>query len=100
MGVMHLNDDNFVSVTSKGVHFVKFYAPWYDTLTHGYALLIIVMIRLLRCGHCQKLAPTWSDLAAYFNTHNKDVHIVKVFNELVSTGVEHYINRSTALRIK
>lgn len=58
MGVMHLNDGNFDSITSKGVHFVKFYAPW--------------------CGHCQKLAPTWSDLAAYYNTHNKDVHIVKV----------------------
>lgn len=58
MGVMHLNDGNFDIVTSKGVHFVKFYAPW--------------------CGHCQKLAPTWSDLAAYYNTHNKDIRIVKV----------------------
>ena len=39
-----------------------------------------------RCGHCQKLAPTWGDLAAYFNTHNKDVHIVKVCYVLVSSG--------------
>lgn len=28
MGVMYLTDDNFNSVTSKGIYFVKFYAPW------------------------------------------------------------------------
>ena len=57
-------------------------------------------MHLLRCGHCQKLAPTWSDLAAYFNTHNKDVHIVKVSITLVCDGIEHVINRLTALRIE
>ena len=46
--------------------------------SHASIVLSNYMVHILRCGHCQKLAPTWSDLAAYYNTHNKDIHIVKV----------------------
>ena len=39
------------------MHFIKFYAPW--------------------CGHCKKLAPTWSELADELK-HNKSISIGQV----------------------
>ena len=55
---MELDDDSFKDFLSKeGVHFVKFYAPW--------------------CGHCQKLALVWEELAGYYK-ENSLVHIIKV----------------------
>ncbi|KAL0113883.1 hypothetical protein PUN28_011311 [Cardiocondyla obscurior] len=42
-GLLELTEDTFEKHVSSGHHFVKFYAPW--------------------CGHCQKLAPTWDELA-------------------------------------
>ncbi|CAG5133306.1 unnamed protein product [Candidula unifasciata] len=52
-----LDDESFKGHVSKGSFFIKFYAPW--------------------CGHCQKLAPVWDDLADTFN-HNNKVSIAKI----------------------
>ncbi|ALC48885.1 prtp [Drosophila busckii] len=41
--VVDLNEDSFAKHVSSGNHFVKFFAPW--------------------CSHCQRLAPTWEELA-------------------------------------
>merc|ERR1712038_450336 len=56
-GVHVYNAENFATGISKGVTFVKFYAPW--------------------CGHCKRLAPTWDDLAKAYEGSSK-VKIAKL----------------------
>ncbi|GAB0094447.1 Thioredoxin domain-containing protein 5 homolog [Sergentomyia squamirostris] len=56
-GLQELTDETFGKFVASGKHFVKFYAPW--------------------CGHCQKLAPTWTDLAKALE-HQKTVSISKL----------------------
>lgn len=41
--LVELTEENFAKHVSSGNHFVKFYAPW--------------------CNYCQRLAPTWEELA-------------------------------------
>jgi len=56
-GLHVLTADSFADSTSKGDTFVKFYAPW--------------------CGHCQKLAPVWDELAKVFEK-DEQVKVAKV----------------------
>jgi len=52
------NTDNFSEEITKKNHFVMFYAPW--------------------CGHCQRLAPTWEQLAEMLNEEDSNIRIAKV----------------------
>jgi thioredoxin domain-containing protein 5 len=56
-GLHVLTAASFASVVAKGDTLIKFYAPW--------------------CGHCQKLAPTWDELAKAFEKDEK-VKVAKV----------------------
>jgi len=56
-GAIELTEDNFKDHVATGDHFVKFYAPW--------------------CGHCQRLAPTWDNLAQSI-VHDQSTTINKV----------------------
>lgn len=50
--------ENFSSELKKKNHFVMFYAPW--------------------CGHCQRLEPTWEQLAEISNAEESNIKIAKV----------------------
>lgn len=56
-GLYILTEKSFKKHVETGEHFIKFYAPW--------------------CGHCQKLAPTWDELAKTFEKDDK-VKIAKL----------------------
>jgi len=56
-GLYVLSAASFPGTVAKGDTFVKFYAPW--------------------CGHCQKLAPAWQELAKAFEK-DETVKIAKV----------------------
>ncbi|KAJ6640382.1 Thioredoxin domain-containing protein 5 like [Pseudolycoriella hygida] len=55
--INELTDETFVDHVGLGQHFVKFYAPW--------------------CGHCQRLAPTWDELASALE-YDETVSISKI----------------------
>ena len=78
-GLAHLTDDNFEDYLTVhgGVHFIKFYAPWYVCAQTNSVTSPCHAIVFGRCGHCQRLAPTWDELAAHFEKQS-NVHISKV----------------------
>ena len=92
-GIVHLTEKNFMNylVNQPGVHFVKFYAPWCVNVCMCVCECVCVCACVCacgyvrcwscalfhRCGHCQNLAPTWIELATYFEPE-KQVHIIKV----------------------
>lgn len=55
--INELTDETFTDHVAIGRHFVKFYAPW--------------------CGHCQRLAPAWDELASALE-YDSTVSISKV----------------------
>lgn len=56
-GLYVLTEKSFKEHLKTGEHFIKFYAPW--------------------CGHCQKLVPTWDELAKTFEK-DETVKIAKL----------------------
>nr|XP_042900653.1 thioredoxin domain-containing protein 5 [Parasteatoda tepidariorum] len=69
-GAIELTDENFHQVIDYGMHFVKFFAPW--------------------CGHCQRMAGTWEELAISLQ-HDKSIKIAKVdctVNKMACTEFE------------
>ncbi|GIY19993.1 thioredoxin domain-containing protein 5 homolog [Caerostris darwini] len=56
-GALVLNDGTFQDTVKNGMHFVKFFAPW--------------------CGHCQKMAHAWEELAENLQ-YDKSVTISKI----------------------
>ena len=57
-GVYELNDNNFGSHTSTGLHFIVFYAPW--------------------CGHCKRLMPDWTELGKSNQEAGESADSVKI----------------------
>lgn len=55
--INELTDETFNDHVAIGQHFVKFYAPW--------------------CGHCQRLAPAWDELASALE-YDDSVSISKI----------------------
>ncbi|KAM8721156.1 hypothetical protein ACLKA7_007085 [Drosophila subpalustris] len=57
--VLQLNGNTeFEKAIAEGIAFIKFYAPW--------------------CGHCQKLQPTWEQLATETASSDSDIVVAKV----------------------
>ena len=73
-GLHILSSASFAPTVAKGDTFVKFYAPWYyivcgtvlNYLSKNQNSKLLNEIPTSRCGHCQKLAPAWEELAKAF----------------------------------
>ena len=94
-GLYTLTSENFDKHVEIGLHFIKFYAPWFveSRIKNTLALLSSFLCSLFalvqcffffatlsfffRCSHCCKLAPTWKALAEY-HKDNMDITIAKV----------------------
>ena len=78
--VLSLDPSNFQKVMGEGPMFVKFFAPWY---VHSTTKPLPPIIQgAFRCGHCKKLAPTWTQLAS---TMKEKLTIAEVNCEAFST---------------
>lgn len=75
--LVELNDFTFNVHVSKGKHFVKFYAPWCGMYLPKETLFRALIFIPLFSGHCQKLAPTWEELANSLDGENQ-VTIAKI----------------------
>ncbi|OBA22415.1 disulfide isomerase [Metschnikowia bicuspidata var. bicuspidata NRRL YB-4993] len=64
------NYDDVLADESKNI-IVEYFAPW--------------------CGHCKKLAPTWSELGAYYKENDDSVVVAKIDHTLNDVAVPHNI---------
>ena len=92
-GLYTLTSENFDKHVEIGLHFIKFYAPWFVEsrikTSFGFAfrfalrsfcfnsVFFFLTVFFIRSSHCRKLAPTWKALAEY-HKDNMDITIAKV----------------------
>ena len=78
--VVHLNLENFDSEVKNSHHFVMFYAPWYEKkrINHDSSEYHPHSKYSCRCGHCQRLKPTWEVLANQLADDGNKITIAQV----------------------
>ena len=59
------------------------------------SFVLLVCDGSCRCGHCKNLAPTWSELATYYE-QKENVHIIKVGLMVLATHDVHMSYMITA----
>lgn len=81
MYTVQYTKETFLDEIKEKNNFIMFYAPWYAKITSYkiYLQFLFIFYSLnFRCGHCQRLGPTWAQLAEMYNEADSNIKIAKV----------------------